>query len=239
MFIVYHGTASATQPTDDDSRVDLGQYDPGDHFGTSNIMREETHHAQPHHVNVTAATPLKCLVLHRANFGVLLPVVQHRLSVEIVHRQWLIKHRNKVALSKLEKGEMLGTGTYGRVRLAIDKGSAQPYAVKIIDKAKILTAKEEVTNIKNERALLATCNHPFLLKLVAAYQSKKALYLIVELVIGGELMTLLQVLQIRIRNRARARIIELIIGGKLFLEQHPSPNPSPNRWPLRARFLPL
>ena len=43
-----------------------------------------------------------------------------------------------------------------------------------------------------ERSLLATLNHPFVLKLVASYESTSSLYFVLELVQGGEIMSIIQ-----------------------------------------------
>uniref|UniRef100_A0A7S2JD82 cGMP-dependent protein kinase n=1 Tax=Haptolina brevifila TaxID=156173 RepID=A0A7S2JD82_9EUKA len=178
-----------TTPSD---AVPIGAFDVGDHFGAASIVAHENGSSITHTISVSAPlATVKCLVLSRAAFGRLLPHVEHKLRGEIDHRKWLVRHRNRVTLSELYKGQLIGTGTYGRVRLATHKETGEAYAVKIVDKAKIMTAKEQVTNARNERALLASCNHPFLLKLVAAYQSNLAIFFIIELVIGGELFTLL------------------------------------------------
>ena len=191
MYIVFHGTASATQQgTGGDEEKLVGYLDVGDHFGASNLIENDPHSVRS--VSVGAYTDLKVLGIDRQAFGEHLPLVLELLSRELTHRQWLLQYRNKVQLPELEKGRTLGEGTYGSVRLAIHQASGQPYALKKISKFKIISSEVEVQQALNERSLLATSNHPFLLKLVAAYQSKEHLYYLLELVIGGELMTLIQ-----------------------------------------------
>lgn len=48
-----------------------------------------------------------------------------------------------------------------------------------------------MSNVRSEHALLSTCNHPFLLKLAAAFQDEETLYMVLEFVQGGEVYRLL------------------------------------------------
>jgi serine/threonine protein kinase len=64
------------------------------------------------------------------------------------------------------------------------------YALKAISKVKILDAKLEKAVLR-EKDLLCLLNHPFILNLVASYQDAENLYLLLPLVLGGELYSLL------------------------------------------------
>ncbi len=76
-------------------------------------------------------------------------------------------------MSGLHKGPLLGRGTYGEVRLAIDgNNDNMVYAVKRVSKELILDSNklQEAEQIRIERSLLAALNHTFIVKLVAAYE---------------------------------------------------------------------
>jgi hypothetical protein len=65
------------------------------------------------------------------------------------------------------------------------------YALKAQRKAQ-LVASSQVEHVNSELALLGSCCHPFLLRLVGAFQDRRSLFMIVELVLGGELFMLHQ-----------------------------------------------
>ncbi|KAK0173975.1 hypothetical protein PV328_007103 [Microctonus aethiopoides] len=81
--------------------------------------------------------------------------------------------------------ELLGTGAFSEVRLAESKEKpGQMYAVKIIDK-KALKGKED--SLENEIRVLRRLTHPNIVQLLETFEDKHKVYLIMELVTGGEL----------------------------------------------------
>nr|XP_018916993.1 PREDICTED: calcium/calmodulin-dependent protein kinase type 1-like isoform X4 [Bemisia tabaci] len=81
--------------------------------------------------------------------------------------------------------ELLGTGAFSEVRLAESKDKpGQMYAVKIIDK-KALKGKED--SLENEIKVLRRLTHPNIVQLLETFEDKHKVYLIMELVTGGEL----------------------------------------------------
>ncbi|XP_055857788.1 calcium/calmodulin-dependent protein kinase type 1 isoform X2 [Episyrphus balteatus] len=80
---------------------------------------------------------------------------------------------------------LLGTGAFSEVRLAESKDNpGQHYAVKIIDK-KALKGKED--SLENEIKVLRRLTHPNIVQLLETYEDKSKVYLVMELVTGGEL----------------------------------------------------
>ncbi|XP_015117431.1 calcium/calmodulin-dependent protein kinase type 1 isoform X2 [Diachasma alloeum] len=81
--------------------------------------------------------------------------------------------------------ELLGTGAFSEVRLAESKERpGQMFAVKIIDK-KALKGKED--SLENEIRVLRRLKHPNIVQLLETFEDKHKVYLIMELVTGGEL----------------------------------------------------
>ncbi|XP_047431227.1 calcium/calmodulin-dependent protein kinase type 1D [Mugil cephalus] len=80
--------------------------------------------------------------------------------------------------------EVLGTGAFSEVVLAQDKLTSRMFAVKCIPK-KALKGKE--SSIENEIAVLRKIKHENIVALEDIYESPDHLYLIMQLVSGGEL----------------------------------------------------
>jgi len=80
--------------------------------------------------------------------------------------------------------DVLGTGAFSQVRLAESKESKELYAIKVIDK-KALKGKED--SLENEIRVLRRLHHPNIVELLEVHEEKTKVYLVMELVTGGEL----------------------------------------------------
>jgi serine/threonine protein kinase len=110
---------------------------------------------------------------------------------EETDRKVAAEHRDPgMALEDLEVLAMLGSGTFGRVKLVKHKTTGQVYALKILQKEQIVAYKQQ-QNVMNERNVMMMVDHPFILKLTATFKDADCLYMLLELVQGGELFTLL------------------------------------------------
>jgi serine/threonine protein kinase len=101
-------------------------------------------------------------------------------SAGIMTSSWSIKD--------FEFKATLGTGSFGRVRLAKHMPSSKICAVKILKKNEIIRLKQ-VEHILAEKVILAQIDHPFIVNLWGYFQDRKNLYLIMEFVVGGEFFT--------------------------------------------------
>ncbi|CAH1783735.1 unnamed protein product [Owenia fusiformis] len=83
------------------------------------------------------------------------------------------------------KSDVLGTGAFSEVILAEDRQQRGRYvAIKCIDR-KALKGKED--SLENEIDVLRRLKHPNIVQLVEVYDDKHYVYLVMELVTGGEL----------------------------------------------------
>jgi len=80
----------------------------------------------------------------------------------------------------------LGKGAFSVVHLAVHKKTGDKVAVKIIDKT-IATAEADERRLKNEVDILKKVRHPNIIALIDIFETDSNLYLIMELVTGGEL----------------------------------------------------
>ncbi|OWF51087.1 serine/threonine-protein kinase DCLK1-like isoform X2 [Mizuhopecten yessoensis] len=87
-------------------------------------------------------------------------------------------------LSKYDLGKTLGDGNFAIVKQATLKNTKNEFAMKIIDKAK-LKGKEHM--VENEIEIMKDCQHPNIVKLYEEYETIDKIYLVMELVKGGDL----------------------------------------------------
>ncbi|CAD8055876.1 unnamed protein product [Paramecium sonneborni] len=81
---------------------------------------------------------------------------------------------------------VIGRGGFGRVWKAENKKSKQQFAIKEMNKCKIIN-KKSVSSVMNERYLLSNLRHPFLVNMHSAFQDRENLYLVMDLMQGGDL----------------------------------------------------
>lgn len=80
----------------------------------------------------------------------------------------------------------IGRGGFGRVWKVTHKKEKSQYAVKAMLKTRV-AAKYSVALVLNERNLLARLSHPFIINIHFSFQDKNNLYLVMDLLEGGDL----------------------------------------------------
>eukprot|EP00931_Biecheleriopsis_adriatica_P016939 TRINITY_DN12326_c0_g2_i1.p1 TRINITY_DN12326_c0_g2~~TRINITY_DN12326_c0_g2_i1.p1 ORF type:complete len:408 (+),score=100.42 TRINITY_DN12326_c0_g2_i1:84-1307(+) len=94
----------------------------------------------------------------------------------------------KVNLADFEMDRTLGCGSFGRVSMAKYKQDGKFYAMKLYKKHEIIKLGK-VDHIKNEKRLMAQISYPFVVKMVGYTKSDYFVYIIMEMIAGGELYT--------------------------------------------------
>ncbi|KAG8079589.1 hypothetical protein GUJ93_ZPchr0007g5187 [Zizania palustris] len=89
-------------------------------------------------------------------------------------------------MGKYEMGRALGEGHFGKVRLARHADTGATFAIKILDRQRILAMKID-EQIKREIATLKLLKHPNVVRLHEVSASKTKIYMVLEYVNGGEL----------------------------------------------------
>ena len=92
-------------------------------------------------------------------------------------------HPNK---SMFEFLYVVGRGGFGKVWMVKYKKTQQKYALKEMSKVKIIDRKSE-KSIKNEREFLSQLHHPFIVNMICSFQDYDNLYLVMDLLTGGDL----------------------------------------------------
>lgn len=156
----------------------------GDYFGESLIVAEDGAVSQQ---TITAEVQTSCGVLtrsaiesvigHISRLGKTLAPVASRLDKSINFKD-LVKFR------------ILGVGTFGKVWLVSHKKSGMPYALKMLNKREII-GHHQVEGVIREKNIMTSIDHPFVVNLICTFQDDRYLYMLIELVQGGELFSVI------------------------------------------------
>ncbi|GAV72983.1 Pkinase domain-containing protein/Pkinase_C domain-containing protein [Cephalotus follicularis] len=98
--------------------------------------------------------------------------------------------RHKICVDDFVLLTIIGRGAFGEVRLCREKKSGNIYAMKKLKKSEMLS-RGQVEHVKAERNLLAEVASHCIVKLYYSFQDAEYLYLIMEYLPGGDMMTLL------------------------------------------------
>lgn len=153
-----------------------------DYFGEKSMKEQE---GSPSKQTITAAEDTTCGVLTRSaiesvigniqRLGQPLPAITHRMNKSIRFKD-LVKFR------------ILGVGTFGKVWLVSHKRTGVPYALKMLSKREII-GHHQVEGVIREKNIMSSIDHPFVVNLVSTFQDDRHLYMLIELVQGGELFS--------------------------------------------------
>mmetsp|Transcript_42611 Transcript_42611/g.70586 ORF Transcript_42611/g.70586 Transcript_42611/m.70586 type:complete len:493 (-) Transcript_42611:501-1979(-) len=121
-------------------------------------------------------------------------------------------------VGKYEIGKTLGEGTFGKVKYAINTETNEAVAIKVLDKEKI--QKQNMgSQIKKEISIMKMIKHRHVVQLLEVLASRTKIFIVLELITGGELFDKI-VSEGRLgEDKARAYFRQLITGVKYCHEQ--------------------
>jgi len=108
-----------------------------------------------------------------------------------MHESWndevlFSKNNQKVTKDDFELLNVIGKGSFGKVMQVKKKDDNKIYAMKVLRKEAII-ARKQVAHTRAEKSILQKIQHPFIVRLHYAFQTKDKLYMILDYVNGGEL----------------------------------------------------
>ncbi|XP_037393875.1 rho-associated protein kinase 2b isoform X2 [Pygocentrus nattereri] len=95
----------------------------------------------------------------------------------------------QVRLDDFERIKLIGRGAYGAVQLVRHKVSKQVYAMKQLSKFEMIKRSDSAF-FWEERDIMAFSNSPWIVQLCCAFQDERHLYLVMEFMPGGDVVTL-------------------------------------------------
>ena len=107
-----------------------------------------------------------------------------------MERQVMRTARKRVSAADFESLAVIGRGAFGEVRLVREKSTKRVFAMKSMIKEAMIM-KNQVEHVHAERDVLASAENPRVVTLHYSFQDDDNLYLIMDFLSGGDLMTLL------------------------------------------------
>ncbi|KAJ8440815.1 hypothetical protein Cgig2_000703 [Carnegiea gigantea] len=125
--------------------------------------------------------------------------------------EYMRLQRHKMGVDDFELLTMIGKGAFGEVRICREKTSGNVYAMKKLKKSEMLR-RGQVEHVKAERNLLAEVDSNCIVKLYYSFQDEEYLYLIMEYLPGGDMMTLLMRKDTLTEDEARFYVAETVLA---------------------------
>ncbi|XP_055021611.1 serine/threonine-protein kinase 38 isoform X2 [Boleophthalmus pectinirostris] len=125
--------------------------------------------------------------------------------------EFLRLKRTRLGLEDFESLKVIGRGAFGEVRLVQKKDTGHVYAMKILRKADMLE-KEQLGHIRAERDILVEADSLWVVKMFYSFQDKMNLYLIMEFLPGGDMMTLLMKMDTLSEEATQFYIAETVLA---------------------------
>lgn len=122
-----------------------------------------------------------------------------------------VYRRAKISVKDFEPLKIIGRGAFGEVRVCRDKKTREVVAIKKMKKNEMIY-KNQVAHVRAERDILAVAKNPWIVELKCSFQDEKFLYLVMEFLQGGDLMTLLMEKDILSEDESRFYIAETILA---------------------------
>ncbi|KAI1614402.1 protein-serine/threonine kinase [Exophiala viscosa] len=116
------------------------------------------------------------------------------------------------SIKDFEVVKPISKGAFGSVYLAKKKSTGEYFAIKVLRKSDMV-AKNQVTNVKAERAIMMWQGESdFVAKLYWTFSSKDFLYLVMEYLNGGDCASLIKILGGLSEDWAKKYIAEVVLG---------------------------
>lgn len=119
--------------------------------------------------------------------------------------------RQQVRAADFDQLDIIGRGAFGEVRICRKKDSGEIYAMKKLKKAEMVN-KGQVAHVRAERDLMAEAQSEWVVQLHYSFQDANFLYLVMEYIPGGDMMTLLMRREILPEEEARFYAAETVLA---------------------------
>jgi protein-serine/threonine kinase len=119
--------------------------------------------------------------------------------------------RTKDSPENYQTLKIIGKGAFGEVKLVQKKQDGKVYAMKSLIKSEMFK-KDQLAHVRAERDILAESDSPWVVKLYTTFQDYDFLYMLMEFLPGGDLMTMLIKYEIFSEDITRFYIAEIVLA---------------------------
>ena len=125
--------------------------------------------------------------------------------------QYLRFLRTKEKPQNFATVKVIGKGAFGEVKLVQRKSDGKIYALKSLVKTEMFK-KDQLAHVRSERDILAESDSPWVVKLHTTFQDPTFLYMLMEFLPGGDLMTMLIKYEIFSEDITRFYMAEIVLA---------------------------
>ncbi|PVV02776.1 hypothetical protein BB560_002760, partial [Smittium megazygosporum] len=138
---------------------------------------------------------------------------KQRLLTELGNKEgnYLRLKRTRLGVQDFQTVKIIGRGAFGEVRLVQQRDSGKIYAMKVLRKADMIE-KDQLAHVRAERDVLAESDSQWVVQLYFSFQDESRLYLIMEFLPGGDLMSMLIKYDIFPEDVTRFYIAECVLA---------------------------
>lgn len=162
----------------------INELSEGDYFGENTLQKLDNALSVE---TIKAVTETTCGVLTKQGIESVIGTVQ-RLGKPLAPVS--SKLDRSIRFKDLVKFRILGVGTFGKVWLVSHRKTGKPYALKMLNKREIIQ-HHQVEGVIREKNIMSSVDHPFVVNLVCTFQDDRSLYMVIDLVQGGELFSVI------------------------------------------------
>ncbi|XP_065185197.1 cAMP-dependent protein kinase catalytic subunit alpha-like [Sycon ciliatum] len=130
---------------------------------------------------------------------------------EDFQKKWDSPAKNTAHLDDFDRLKTLGTGSFGRVMLVQHKKNKQYFAMKILEKQKVVKLKQ-VDHTNNEKRILQSIEFPFFVNLAYTFKDNSYLYMVLGYVSGGEMFSHLRRIGRFSESHSRFYAAQIVLG---------------------------
>jgi len=153
----------------------------GKYFGEKALLQDDVREA-----TVRAKTNVSCFILTREDvnrvIGSLEEILDYGFPTKKSRTSTVLRGEEQVqyTMDDLELLGVLGSGAFGKVRVAKAKESGKYYALKMHSKS-FIVKNEQQDDVMYEYSMLRRLDHPFILRLQCAMQDDKYIYFLTDI----------------------------------------------------------
>lgn len=132
-------------------------------------------------------------------------------KLEARERNYTRLQRQRMTCDDFELLTIIGRGAFGEVRVCRERSTGKICAMKKLKKSEMVR-RGQIDHVKAERNVLTQVHNPYIVKLLYSFQDTEWLYLIMDYLPGGDVMTLLMRKDILSEEMTRFYIAETVLA---------------------------